>query len=372
MRGERFFFILISIFFCGNLLANITANYFWTSGRIISIYSLLFFFIVFICLLILLLLIKPLLRRKRYFLFLLIFSCGCGSISNHYSNIPSNFKPKITIKSFQERCEQSIIKILPENHTPSSESVLLALTLGDKSQIDYKLKNKYRLSGAMHVLALSGLHIAIVYMILSWIFSFLGKSMTCTWVRSLSIIILLCLYAFLTNLRPSVCRAVLMTCIYEICKITERSHFGLNTLALSALIIIIINPIAPTDIGFQLSYGAMLGIFLIYPILKDIPFIAGITDRKTKLEKQFFKLWNLISVSLSCQFTTIPLLWMYFKTISVYSIFSSLVAIPLTTLIVIQVPIGLINSLIDYPIKIMPHILELTINLLNYFISHVT
>ncbi len=209
-------------------------------------------------------------------------------------------------------------------------SIGAALLLGYKKHIDDQTYKAFQYSGAMHVLAVSGLHVGIVFFFLLMVFSLFGNGRKRQIVRYIIIMILLWIYAFITGLSPSVCRAVTMFSLYGVGKIFNRQVSVVNIVLCSAFILLLIRPHYLFDIGFQLSYAAVFGIVYFYPIFK-----AWFTPKfgYAWLNKGVRYLWNLTCVSLAAQLATLPLSMYYFGIFPKYSLLTNLIVIPLVSII---------------------------------------
>ncbi|MBO4525764.1 MAG: ComEC/Rec2 family competence protein, partial [Bacteroidales bacterium] len=196
------------------------------------------------------------------------------------------------------------------------------LAIGDRSALTRDLRAAYRESGAMHLLALSGLHVGLIYALLRQLLAPLGGHQAARLLRSTVILSLLWAYALITGLSASISRAVLMISFYEISGHLSGDRDALSALFGSALILLLANPEVPRDIGFQLSYTAVLSILLLHPWLKD-----RLQTRSRLLKRT----WELLSVSLCCQATCGVLAWLYFGTFPRFFLLTTLLAIPLTT-----------------------------------------
>ena len=142
-------------------------------------------------------------------------------------------------------------------------AVAIAMTLGDKSRLTNDLREVYSISGASHVLALSGLHIGIIYALMVLVVGYRRLG----WLREVVVILGIWAYAFFTGLSPSVVRAAVMITVYSIVSLANRDRMSLNTLALTAIIMLVWNPLYLYDVGFQMSFMAVLFILLFYPTL---------------------------------------------------------------------------------------------------------
>lgn len=162
---------------------------------------------------------------------------------------------------------RSMISSIPFPHEGTAPLVNALLT-GDRSSLDDSVMNSFRDSGASHILALSGLHLGIIYGILLKVTSIFGKHPTVKAFRSLIIISLCGIYTLATGASPSLVRAFLFILVNETARLTHRSNNPLRVYCAALFIQTAINPQVISSIGFQLSYLAMAGIFLLYPALK--------------------------------------------------------------------------------------------------------
>jgi len=152
-----------------------------------------------------------------------------------------------------------------EKHIEDEEalSVVTALTLGYKEDLTPETKKVFADSGAQHILAVSGLHVGIIYLIVTFITFPLKKINLFS--QILVVIIVLWGYAFITGLSPSVVRAAAMFSFFALGKPFQRNVDGFNILALVALLILLMNPLQIYNISFQLSFLAMAGLLIFYP-----------------------------------------------------------------------------------------------------------
>lgn len=212
-------------------------------------------------------------------------------------------------------------------------AVVAAMTLGDRSSMTPALREVYNISGASHVLALSGLHLGLVYMFLSLItlrrrWRFISQIATLTGIWS---------FALLVGMPSSVLRSTLMISIYSVFSLDYNRPPSVNTLALSALIILLPSPSSLFDVGFQLSFLAMFSILTVQPSLQRL------IPASFLLRHQLLRwLWGLITVSIAAQLGTVPLVAYYFGRIATYALLTNIVAIPMVTVILLLAPITLL------------------------------
>jgi competence protein ComEC len=199
------------------------------------------------------------------------------------------------------------------------QSVTLALLLGLTAELEPEVLNAYAASGAMHVLAVSGLHVGILYAILLVVLSPLKKVKGGPWwIAALSLAVLW-IFAFVTGLTPSVLRAVTMFSFLALARPWGRPVNIYNTLAASALILLVVDPFMIMSVGFQLSYMAVLGILYIHPKL------YALWEPRNRVVD---KIWQITSVAIAAQAATFTLGMLYFHQFPVYFLFSNLVVIP--------------------------------------------
>ena len=262
-------------------------------------------------------------RRPRYWWLLLCMGM-LGAAAVQVGRMPPVAGPS-PLAVWAAGCKASFSawlgRLLPDG---DELSVLQALSIGDKSGLGRDLRAAYRESGAMHLLALSGLHVGLVYALLGWLLRPLGGGRTVRLLRSMLILGLLWTYAVITGLSGSISRAVLMITFYEVSGLLSGDRDALSALAGSALLLMLFRPESPRDIGFQLSYTAVLSILLLHPRL------SGLLQTRSRLLR---RVWELLSVSLCCQATCGVLAWLYFGSFPRYFLLTTLLAIPLTTFI---------------------------------------
>ena len=204
-------------------------------------------------------------------------------------------------------------------------AVLSALTLGDKTDLSESVRESYSVAGVSHVLALSGLHVGLLYALAFFLLRPLllgGQSGRV--LRSLLLILLLWLFAFFTGLSPSVVRSAAMFSIWALADLCGRQSFSLNTLALTAWLMLLVRPVWLFDVGFQLSFAAVLSILLFQPFLYRL---CPVRHRAGTY------LWGLVSVSVAAQLGTAPLVLFYFSRFSTHFLLTNLLVVPLVTLI---------------------------------------
>ena len=207
----------------------------------------------------------------------------------------------------------------------STNAVIKALLTGNRSDIPPEISAAFRDSGASHILALSGLHLGIIYGIFSKILSCFGNSMEIRRARSVLIMLACGLYTLATGAGPSITRAYLFIVLKETAGMAGRDVSLKSLLAAALMLHLAFDPTAASNVGFQLSYAAMLGIAFIFPYLRNI------WKNEWKLLKW---IWESAALSISCQITTGPLAYHYFGTFPHYFLMTNLLALPLAGIII--------------------------------------
>ena len=204
-----------------------------------------------------------------------------------------------------------------------SAGVAAALLCGYRLDMDRELTQQYSATGVAHIIAISGLHLGLLMQGMLFFFSLLKPLKKYSKVIHLMVIIFLWAFAFITGAGPSVLRSALMFSILLFGKVIGREGNSWNSLAASAFFILLFSPVLLFDVGFQLSYSAMLSIFMFSRPIGSL----------VKTDHRFIKyFWTLISATTAAQILTLPFVVFYFKQFPVYFILSNLVAVSLSTL----------------------------------------
>ena len=268
-------------------------------------------------------------------LFLIFFALGLMRINFDQKFLSENFKTNNNSKyflNFKEKIQTMINKNIPY---PES-SLLSALILGNKENLDFELKENLSKTGLSHLVAISGFHLAIFSIYLSQYLIKIGF-----WRKTANIltIILSWLYIFLVGLPASAVRAGIMITIFLLAQELGRLAIGERVILYTALIMLLINPLLLRfDIGFQLSFLAVLGI--IY--YKD--FFEKRLNQIKILEK--IKINEILATTLSAQVFIFPLLIFYFKNFPLLFIFTNILTLPIFPILMFAGIFFLILSLI--------------------------
>ncbi len=219
----------------------------------------------------------------------------------------------------------------------SQSAILTAFVTGSKESIGKSTKETFRSSGAAHLLALSGLHVGILFMILNRITALFSLTLAARRMRVLVVVGCTAAFLTITGFIPSLARAIIMAAICSIAKVWGYRIARAETLVITAFLLILYNPQVVASIGFQLSFAAMAGIMLIMPTLSE--------SLKRVMEKWRGRgmasrtiCWCAeriaapLLLTISCQITTLPLCLYYFQSFSNYYLITNLIAIPVVAI----------------------------------------
>lgn len=187
---------------------------------------------------------------------------------------------------------QMVEKLKKQMHDPNAIAVASTLILGYKADLSEDVLQAYSKTGTIHVLSVSGAHVAIIWALLAFMLNFLNRFRHGRVIKAIIIIPIIWYYAMLTGFSPAVCRAAVMISTVIIGKTYNRYINNLNILAISAFILLLYNPLLITDVGFQLSYLAVAGLVVLQPV---------VYEWLTFSNKWIDKLWALCSVSIAAQ-----------------------------------------------------------------------
>lgn len=224
------------------------------------------------------------------------------------------------IFSVRENIVLTLNKYLGHNN---ESTIAKAILIGYKVDLDKDLVQAYSNAGVVHLIAISGLHMGIIYGLLIWLFSYLPLIKKSKPVRLISIILFLWLFALLTGASPSVLRAAVMFSFIAVGNAFNKKSSIYNSLAASAFLLLSFNPFILWDVGFQLSYLAVLGIVIGQKNISNWIYLKN---------KYAQKIWELAAVSIAAQLFTFPLCFYYFHQLPLLFMFSNMIAIPLATL----------------------------------------
>ena len=225
---------------------------------------------------------------------------------------------------FLKQRSRLLQRLAVEGADNNQYSVLAAIALGDKSALTKELKEVYAVTGASHVLALSGLHLGIIYTLLSMLI--VGRR----WQMVSQVLIVLSIWAFvfLVGMSTSVVRSATMITIYALFSLGHRNKMTVNTLAFTAIVMLMANPLSLYDVGFQMSFMAVFAILVLMPLMMSV------FSQEYLLSHEVVRwFYSMVAVSCAAQIGTAPLIAYYFGRFSTYFLLTNFIVIPAATLI---------------------------------------
>ena len=237
-------------------------------------------------------------------------------------------------------------------------AVAAAILLGYDDSLPQELRQQYVAAGAMHILCVSGLHVGVIFMVFSYMLFFLDeRKNNQRIIKQLILLILIWFYALLAGLAPSILRATIMLSFVIIGNIINRNGVVLNSLAASAFILLCVNPANLFDVGFQLSYAAVIGIVILQrPIMKLFYSKYNIIN----------KIWEITSVTLAAQIATAPFTIYYFHQFPTYFWLSNLFMSPVSSVVIIGGMLMLLLFFIPYVNVVIAWVVSKMIFVMNY------
>jgi competence protein ComEC len=262
-------------------------------------------------------------------------------IRTNYPSILKTEKNSNTLFGHASRFRELIISKLKKKDFGADEmAVIQALLLGKRDDISEDTYNNYKNAGAVHILAVSGLHVGIILFILEFLLVPLERLPKGKTLKLVLVVLLLWAYAFVAGLSPSIVRAVTMFSFVAYALYLNRPTSSFNIIALSMLFILLIKPLFLFQVGFQMSYAAVFAIVWIYPKLQRFWFPENLIVRKT---------WQLLSVSVAAQLGVLPISLFYFHQFPALFFISNLLIIPFLGLIlgfgILVIALALLNAL---------------------------
>lgn len=239
---------------------------------------------------------------------------------------PTTCGPTLRLAS---ACESALTETIDGIPFPDRRSgpLVKALVAGDRSDVSPQVKTVFRESGASHLLALSGLHLGLLYAILSRILAIIGNSPPARWIRGGLTVAAAFFYVLMTGASPSIVRAFLFILIATLAHCLGRKMTLARTLFTALAIQLLARPQSILSPGFQLSYMAVLGIAVLFRPLR------GLYPSAEKRRGPVGKIWDMMALSISCQIFTAPVAWLRFHSFPEYFLLTNLLAIPCTNVL---------------------------------------
>ncbi|NOY49691.1 MAG: ComEC/Rec2 family competence protein [Chlorobi bacterium] len=240
--------------------------------------------------------------------------------------------------------------------------VAAAILVGYDSMMDDETQDDYIKAGAMHILCVSGLHVGVIFLLMTQILNFLLRWKYGRLIRIVLLLLSIWAYALLTGMSPSVERSAIMFSFFIVGQGLRRPKDSYNTLAASAFVMLAINPNLLFSVGFQLSYSAVLGIIALYKPLYKLLYFRNIFLNY---------LWSILSVSIAAQLATFPIASHYFHYFANYFWLINLIVIPASFAIIVSGFVFFIFSGIPFLAGALGALTSFFVLAINYVVSFV-
>ena len=253
----------------------------------------------------------------------------------------------------------ALVRSLPFAHEKTG-ALLQALLTGSKEALSRDTIVAFRTAGASHILALSGLHLGVIYLLLGRVMSVFGNGRIMMAARSAVIVSVCAFYAIMTGASPSIVRALLFIGINELMRFfPDRCKTPISVWCCALMIQLCLSPEVIRSVGCQLSYLAMLGIFTLFPVLdgwydaspNTAPLRQGKDRKRTTGPMRW--IWSSMALSISCQLFTAPLVWVVFGTFPRYFLLTNLLVLPLVSALM---PFAIVSATL-FALGICPDVL---------------
>ena len=224
-------------------------------------------------------------------------------------------------------------------------SLLSALTIGEKRDFPQELKESYAAAGASHVLALSGLHLGILYLLLTMLLPLRGRSLWKVLLRESVIVVALWAFAYIAGLSASVMRSAILFSLMSLGRCLRQDSSSVSSLAFAAIAMLLFSPHLLFDVSFQLSFSAVLAILLLTPHLQRL--------LKTDDHGVLYRyVANLFILTFAAQIGTLPFVWYHFGVLPLYSLLTNIFVVPLAFVIIALTLLMLLTSFIS-PLRLL-------------------
>lgn len=247
-------------------------------------------------------------------------------------------------------------------HSPKELGIAEALLIGYRNDLDKDLVQAYSNTGVVHIIAISGLHIGVIYGALIMFFSLFKSTKIKKWIAPFIILCVIWLFTFIAGAAPSVSRAAVMFTFILAGKFLGKNGNIYNTLAASAFVLLISNPFYLWDVGFQLSYSAVFSIIIFFKSINGLLYFKN---------KFLSWIWQLASISLSAQIFTLPLVIYHFHQLPLLFLFSNLLVVPLSGIVLIAELVLFAFSFWHAAASLIGIITETCIRWMNEFVQQI-
>lgn len=278
--------------------------------------------------------------------------------------IPSSEKSTTSLASILQSIRTYVLQTIQKNIPGKKEQGLAeALLIGYKNDLDRELLQAYTNTGIVHVIAVSGMHLALIFWLLNIAFKPLLKSRKTKWLHPLLVIAVMWVFTLIAGGAASIVRAAVMFTFIMVGKSLNRNASIYNALAASAFFLLCYNPYWLWDVGFQLSYAAVLSIIIFYKPLYNMIYVKN---------KVLDWVWQLLAVSTAAQILTTPIAILHFHQFPVYFLITNLLVVPVSSFVLIGELILVLISPIATIAAFLGRLLSSVIWWMNSFIERLS
>lgn len=245
---------------------------------------------------------------------------------------------------------------------PVESGLTEALLIGYKEDLDPALQEQYTKTGVSHIIAVSGMHLGLIFYVLHAILSIVVNRNISRFLNFSIILPLLWIFAFVTGASASVLRSVLVFTLLLLGNLFRKRAGSINILLASAFFLLVINPTIINDIGFQLSYAAVLSILIYEPLISKWVYTKN---------KALTYLWNMVSITLAAQILTTPIVLFHFKQFPLLFLITNMVAVPLSSLVLLLAIVLCSASFLLLPTASLVSVIHFCLLIMNTYIEKI-
>ncbi|MDW8301092.1 MAG: ComEC/Rec2 family competence protein, partial [Bacteroidia bacterium] len=232
--------------------------------------------------------------------------------------------------------KEQLLKIYENLPTEREQAVAKALVLGYQDDIDFDTQQDYIITGSLHILAVSGMHVGLIYLAVFSLLQYIPYINRKLWLKAVLTSVLVIFYAFLSGASPSIMRAAIMFSFVLGGKVLQRYQNIYNTLCVVLFCMLLYNPNDIFNLGMLLSFAAVIGIVALAPAIQNAISIPDYTQYNYGLKRLAFwvikQIWVLTSVCIAAQLFTLPISLYFFYQFPTYFLLSNLIIVPISTL----------------------------------------
>lgn len=267
------------------------------------------------------------------------------------------------IYAFSFRFRDVLLASLQRSGLNDNEfGVAAAILLGYDDKLADEVRKYYVAAGSMHILCVSGMHVGIIYLLAGILLGFLNRKKWQKTLKHVLLLILIWLYALIAGLSPSILRASLMISFVIIGEMISRKGFIINSIAASAFVLLCVNPYNLFEIGFLLSYSAVIGIVVLQRPIYNCLYIKN---------KLLDRAWEITAIALAAQIATIPFTLFFFNQFTTYFWLSNLFMTPISFVVVISGMVLLLVSWIPYLNTLVGYLVWGAVYVMNWVVGQI-